>query len=42
MKLPNYFVNKVLITNNTMLNDFYYETSKNGMIYRVSFDFLKV
>ena len=42
MKLPNYFINKKLITNNTMLNDFYYETSKNCMIYRVSFDFLKV
>ena len=42
MKLPNYFVNKELIEENTMLDDFYYETSLKGMIYRISFNFLKV
>ena len=42
MKLPNYFINKELIEENTMLDDFYYETSLKGMIYRVSFNFLKV
>jgi hypothetical protein len=42
MKLPNYFHNKKLINDETLLNDFYYETSLKGMIYRVSFNFLKV
>jgi hypothetical protein len=42
MKLPNYFHNKNLINDETLLNDFYYETSLKGMIYRVSFNFLKV
>lgn len=42
MKLPNYFLNKELITENTMLDKFYYETSLDGKIYRIYFNFLKV
>jgi hypothetical protein len=42
MKLPNYFLKKELITENTMLNEFYYETSLDGKIYRIYFNFLKV
>jgi len=42
MKLPNYFLNQELIEENTMLNEFYYETHINGKIYRVYFDFLRV
>ena len=42
MKLPNYFLKKELIQDNTPLDSFYYETSLNGKIYRVSFDFLRV
>ena len=41
MKLPNYFVNQELITDETMLRDIYYETSIQMNIYRVSFDFCK-
>tara|TARA_B110000285_G_C15125875_1_gene620219 strand:+ start:2224 stop:2679 length:456 start_codon:yes stop_codon:yes gene_type:complete len=41
MKLPNYFVNKELIEDNTPLNDIYYETSFDGLIFRVTFDFLR-
>lgn len=41
MKLPNYFVNQELITDQTMLRDIYYETSIQMNIYRVSFDFCK-
>ena len=40
MKLPNYFLKKELITENTMLNEFYYETSLDGKIYRIYFNFL--
>lgn len=40
MKLPNYFINQALIEENTPLNGFYYETSFDGKIYRVSFSFL--
>ena len=42
MKLPNYLLKKELIQDNTPLDSFYYETSLNGKIYRVSFDFLRV
>ena len=42
MKMPNYFVNQELITDKTLLKDIYYETSINYIIYRVSFDFLRV
>ena len=42
MKLPNYFLNHDLIDDSTMLNDFYYETSLNGNIYRVYFNYLRV
>ena len=41
MKLPNYFLKKELIEENTPLDAFYYETSLNGNIYRVFFDFLR-
>ena len=42
MKLPNYFLKQELITENTPLDAFYYETSLNGKIYRISFNFLRV
>ena len=42
MKLPNYFLKKELIKENTPLNAFYYETSLSGKIYRIYFNFLKV
>ena len=42
MKMPNYFVNQELITDKTLLKDIYYETSINYIIYRVSFDLMKV
>lgn len=42
MKMPNYFVNQELITDKTLLKDIYYETSINYIIYRVSFDFMRV
>ena len=41
MKLPNYFKDKHLITDNTLLKDIYYETFINDFIYRITFDFLK-
>jgi len=41
MKLPNYFKNKDLIKDDTLLKDIYYETAVNLMIYRISFDFLR-
>lgn len=42
IKLPNYFVNKELIKDDTLLKDIYYEiTIDNSLIYRISFDFLK-
>lgn len=41
MKLPNYFVNKDLIKEDTMLRDFYYERNIDGKIYRISFDFIR-
>tara|TARA_Y100001958_G_C21238353_1_gene565361 strand:+ start:1954 stop:2397 length:444 start_codon:yes stop_codon:yes gene_type:complete len=40
-KHPNYFKDKKLITNDTKLNDFYYEIFSNSQhIYRIQFDFL--
>jgi len=42
MKIPNYFLNHELIDDNTMLDDFYYETPLNGKIYRVYFNYLRV
>ena len=42
MKLPNYFLKQELIGENTPLDAFYYETSFNQMIYRISFNFLRV
>lgn len=42
MKLPNYFLKQELITENTMLDEFYYETTLNAKIYRIYFNFLKV
>jgi|TARA_B110000908_G_C10173172_1_gene411941 hypothetical protein len=51
MKLPNYFKDKHLINDETLLRDIYYETSipcssgktfgVNDFIYRITFDFLK-
>ena len=41
MKLPNYFLNKDLIKDDTLLKDIYYETSIDMKIYRISFDFLR-
>ena len=41
MKLPNYFKEKDLIKDDTLLKDIYYETFVNGVIYRIGFDFLK-
>ena len=40
MKLPNYFLKHELITENTMLDEFYYETTLNAKIYRIYFNFL--
>ena len=42
MKLPNYFINQELIEENTMLDEFYYETSLKDKIFRVYFNFLRV
>ena len=42
MKLPNYFLKQELITENTMLDEFYYEITLNANIYRIYFNFLKV
>jgi len=41
MKLPNYFRNHDLIKDNTPLDDFYYETHLAGIIYRITFNFLR-
>lgn len=41
MKLPNYFINKELIKEDTMLRDLYYERNLDGIIYRISFDFIR-
>ena len=41
MKMPNYFKDKHLIEDDTLLKDIYYETFVNDFIYRITFDFLK-
>ena len=41
MKMPNYFLHQELIKDDTLLKDIYYETSFDGNIYRIYFDFLK-
>ena len=41
MKLPNYFKEKHLIKDDTLLKDIYYESVVGGYIYRITFDFLK-
>jgi len=41
MKLPNYFMNKELIEESTLLKDIYYETYTGGFIYRIYFDFCR-
>lgn len=41
IKLPNYFKNHDEIKQDTLLKDFYYETSLEGNIYRITFDFLR-
>ena len=41
MKLPNFFKNKELIKDDTMLRDIYYETFTNDNIYRITFDFIR-
>ena len=40
IKLPNYFKDKHLIKDNTLLRDIYYETFVNENIYRITFDFI--
>lgn len=40
MKIPNYFVDKNLINDDTHIKDIYYEMTSNGKIYRISFNFL--
>ena len=40
MKMPNYFKDKHLIKDNTLLKDIYYESLVEGYIYRVTFDFV--
>ena len=40
MKLPNYFLSKELIKEDTLLRDMYYERLVNNLIYRITFDFL--
>ena len=41
MKLPNFFKNKELIKDDTLLRDIYYETFVNEFIYRITFDFIR-
>ena len=41
IKLPNYFIDKHLIKDDTLLKDIYHEVTINYIIYRLSFDFLK-
>lgn len=41
MKLPNFFKNKELIKDDTLLRDIYYETFVNDFIYRITFDFIR-
>ena len=41
MKLPNFFKDKELINDDTLLRDIYYETFVNDFIYRITFDFIR-
>ena len=41
MKMPNYFKDKHLIKEDTLLKDIYYESLVDGYIYRIIFDFLR-
>jgi len=41
IKLPNYFKDKHLIKEDTLLKDIYYEVTKDFIIYRIYFDFLR-
>ena len=41
MKMPNYFKDKYLIKDDTLLKDIYYESVVNGYIYRITFDFIR-
>ena len=41
MKLPNFFKDKELIKDDTLLRDIYYETYVNDFIYRITFDFIR-
>jgi hypothetical protein len=41
MKVPNFFKNKELIKDDTLLRDIYYETFTNDNIYRITFDFIR-
>tara|TARA_Y100000768_G_C23959941_1_gene674765 strand:+ start:1340 stop:1789 length:450 start_codon:yes stop_codon:yes gene_type:complete len=41
MKTPNYFKDKHLIKETTLLRDIYYESVIEGYIYRITFDFLQ-
>lgn len=41
MKLPNYFKKQDEIKENTLLKEFYYESSLEGNIYRIYFDFIR-
>ena len=40
IKLPNYFKDKHLIKDDTLLKDIYYETTLDYIIYRIYFNFL--
>lgn len=41
MKTPNYFKEKHLIKDETLLKDIYYESVVGGYIYRITFDFIR-
>lgn len=41
MKVPNFFKNKELIKDDTLLREIYYETFTNDNIYRITFDFIR-
>lgn len=41
MKIPNYFKDKHLIKEDTLLKDIYYECLVAGNIYRITFDFIR-
>lgn len=41
MKLPNYFLKRELIKDDTHIKDIYYEITSDDKIYRISFNFLR-